>query len=287
MHRPNCGPIAAQLPSPTPALRHPETRGRTKMTNTVDMDQIEAEGNELLLNAHEVDERDSITPSEIEDVIVNQDSFGIRLTDTAEGRNSASMLINKMYAWRGYAGTHHFSDDPNRITLTATDKGEVVGTLTLGIDSEIGLMADQVFKEDLDVHRRNGARLCEFTKLAFDPAVRSKTALANLFHLAVIYARDLHQCTDIVIEVNPRHRRFYEYMLGFQREGEMRVNPRVNAPAQLMRINLEFVTEQIRKHGGTFSTVSNERSFYPYFFSPREEQGIIHRLLSIDEQQAH
>jgi hypothetical protein len=257
------------------------------MSNVLEVEELEAESNNLLLNAHNIDERDNITPSEIVDVIVNQDSFGIRLTDTAEGRNSASMLINKMYAWRGYAGTHHFSDDPNRITLTATDKGEVVGTLTLGMDSEIGLMADQVFKEELDAHRRNGARLCEFTKLAFDPAVRSKTALANLFHLAVIYARDLHQCTDIVIEVNPRHRRFYEYMLGFQREGEMKVNPRVSAPAHLMRINLEFVTEQIRKHGGTFSTAGNERSFYPYFFSPREEQGIIHRLLSLDEQQSH
>jgi hypothetical protein len=257
------------------------------MSNVFELEKLVTNSEESLENAHSFDERDSITASEIEDVIVNQDSFGIRLTDTAEGRNSASMLINKMYAWRGYAGTHHFSDDPNRITLTATDKGEVVGTLTLGIDSEIGLMADQIFKDDLDLHRRNGARLCEFTKLAFDPAVRSKTALANLFHLAVIYARDLHQCTDIIIEVNPRHRRFYEYMLGFQREGEMRVNTRVNAPAQLMRINLEFVTEQIRKYGGTFSTAGNERSFYPYFFSPREEQGIIHRLLSIDEQQAH
>jgi hypothetical protein len=257
------------------------------MSNVDDLEELVTNSEESLTNAHIFDERDSITASEIEDVIVNQDSFGIRLTDTAEGRNSASMLINKMYAWRGYAGTHHFSDDPNRITLTATDKGEVVGTLTLGIDSEIGLMADQIFKDDLDLHRRNGARLCEFTKLAFDPAVRSKTALANLFHLAVIYARDLHQCTDIIIEVNPRHRRFYEYMLGFQREGETRINARVNAPAQLMRINLEFVTEQIRKYGGTFSTAGNERSFYPYFFSPREEQGIIHRLLSIDEQQAH
>jgi hypothetical protein len=237
-----------------------------------------------LSNAHIFDERDNITPSGLEDVIVNQDSYGIRLTDTAEGRNSASMLISKMYAWRGYAGTHHFSNGPNNVTLTATDKGDVVGTLTLGIDSEIGLMADQVFKEELDAHRRRGARLCEFTKLAFDPTVRSKTSLANLFHLAVIYARDIHRCTDIVIEVNPRHRRFYQHMLGFEREGDLKTNPRVNAPAYLLRVNLEFVTEQINKYGGSFSTANVERSFYPYFFSPREERGIINRLLRIDEQ---
>jgi hypothetical protein len=190
-----------------------------------------------------------------------------------------------MYAWRGYTGTHHFTDDPNRITLTATDKGDVVGTLTLGIDSPIGLNADQIFKEELDAHRARGARLCEFTKLAFDPTVRSKTSLANLFHLAVIYARNIHNCTDIIIEVNPRHRRFYEHMLGFERQGDLKTNPRVNAPAYLLRVSLDFVTEQINKHGGTFSSACTERSFYPYFFSPREEQGIINRLLRIDEQQ--
>jgi len=239
-----------------------------------------------LSDAHVFDERDNMAPSQLEDVIVNHDSYGIRLTDTADGRNSASMLINKMYAWRGYAGTHQFNDDPNRITLTATDKGDVVGTLTIGIDSPIGLMADPIFKEEIDVHRKRGARLCEFTKFAFDPSVRSKTSLANLFHLAVIYARDIHDCTDIMIEVNPRHRRFYERMLGFEQEGQLKINPRVDAPAYLLRVNLDFVTEQIQKYGGTFDTdgATTERSLYPYFFSPREERGIVNRLLRMDEQ---
>lgn len=237
-------------------------------------------------NTPESAKQDNIRLSELEDVILNQDSYGIRLTDTTEGRNSASMLISKMYAWRGYAGTHQFSDDPNRITLTATDKVDVVGTLTLGIDSPIGLMADQIFKEEMDQHRARGAKVCEFTKLAFDSSVRSKIALANLFHLAVIYARDIHHCSDIFIEINPRHRRFYEHMLGFERQGELKINPRVNAPAYLLRVGLTYVTEQINKHGGTFSSATTERSFYPYFFSPREEAGIRNRLLNIDEKSA-
>lgn len=216
---------------------------------------------------------------------MDDDSYGIRLTDTSDGRNTASMLINRMYAWRGYSGDHQPSSDPNRITLTATDKGDVVGTLSIGIDSEVGLMADEIFKEELDAHRQRGAKLCEFTKFAFDPSVRSKTALANVFHLAVIYARDIHGCTDIVIEVNPRHRRFYERMLGFRKEGELKINPRVDAPAYLLRVNLVFVTEQIAHFGGSYAAEgeTEERSFYPYFFSPREERGIINRLLRMDE----
>ena len=217
--------------------------------------------------------------------IVDDDSYGIRLTDTSDGRNTASMLISRMYAWRGYTGDHQPGSDPNRITLTATDKGDVVGTLSIGIDSEVGLMADEIFKDELDAHRQRGAKLCEFTKFAFDPSVRSKTALANVFHLAVIYARDMHGCTDIVIEVNPRHRRFYERMLGFRKEGELKTNPRVDAPAYLLRVNLQYVTEQIARFGGTWAAEgeTEERSFYPYFFSPREERGIINRLLRMDE----
>lgn len=241
---------------------------------------------EHAIASSQVEKRDMISSRQFEDVIVNQDKFGIRLTDTAEGRNSASMLVSKMYAWRGYAGSHTASDDPNRITLVANDKGEVVGTLTIGIDSPIGLAADQTFEVEMQAHRARGAKLCEFTKFAVDTNVQSKTSLANLFHLAVIYARDIHHCTDIVIEVNPRHRRFYESTLGFKREAEVRINARVNAPAYLLRVNLEYVTEQIRLHGGTYAAGTTERSFYPHFFSPREEEGIINRLRLADSQPA-
>jgi hypothetical protein len=264
--------------------------GRLSMNvGTLDHDEMVTDvtlgTDEAVTSDAEPNSHDMITSSKYEDVIVNQDNYHIRLTDTAEGRNSASMLISKMYAWRGYAGTHQFNDDPNRITLSANDHGEVVGTLTIGIDSPIGLSADEIFKEEVDVHRKRGARLCEFTKLAFAPEVRSKTALANLIHLAVIYARDIHDCTDIVIEVNPRHRRFYERMLGFKLQGSLKINPRVNAPAYLLQCSLGYMTEQIDKYGGTFGTADTERSFYPYFFSPREEKGIISRLLRADEEQ--
>jgi hypothetical protein len=218
---------------------------------------------------------------QFEDVVLKEEQIGIRLANTSEGRNSASMLVSKMYAWRGYAGTHQFNDDPNRIILTASVKGEMVGTITVGLDSpDVGLMADQLFKAEVDAHRaRADTKLCEFTKFAFDPSARSKPSLANLFHLALIYARDIHHCTDIVIEVNPRHRRFYEHMLGFKQEAEMRMNPRVNAPAYLLRGDLSYATAQIQQHGGTISTGSTDRSFYPYFFSPEEEKGILARLL--------
>lgn len=225
--------------------------------------------------------QDAAPADRITDVPINEREFGIRVADTDEYRNGASLLINKMYAWRGYSGTHRIDDDPNRITLSASDQGKVIGTVTLGIDSPVGLLADEVFRDQIDGFRARGAKVCEITKLAFDPTVRSKFALASLFHVLFIYGRHLHQCTDVFIEVNPRHRRYYETMLGFQRLGDLRTNPRVDAPAYLLWASLDFVHEQIEKLGGSNSHPGHERSLYPYFFSPREEAGIAQRLLNI------
>jgi hypothetical protein len=216
----------------------------------------------------------------IVDFRINERVFGIRAADIDEHRNSASMLITKMYAWRGYTGSHQVGNDPNRITLTASDKGEVIGTLSLGLDSQIGLLADQVFKDCIEPYRAKG-KVCEIIKLAIHPDVKSKAVLASLFHVAFIYARDLNLCKEIFIEVNPRHRRFYEAMLGFKVECESRPNPRVDAPAVLLRGNTAYGTEQIALRGGRSSNPGNDRSLFPFFFSAREEAGIINRLKNI------
>jgi hypothetical protein len=218
----------------------------------------------------------------IRDVAINEKTFGIRVADTDEGRSSASLLINKMYAWRGYAGTHRIDDNPNRITLSAMDKGGAArGTVTLGIDSEIGLLADETFRDEINRFRARGAKVCEITKLAFDPTASSKSALASLFHILFIYGKYLHNCTDVFIEINPRHRRYYETMLGFKRQSDVRENPRVKAPAYLLWCSLEYVEAEIDRVGGNANHPGDERSLYPYFFSRQEEIGIARRLLNI------
>jgi len=219
---------------------------------------------------------------EIQNLAKEQKSFKIRLADTEEGRNSVSMLINKMYSWRGYSGTHEIQKNPNRIILAASDNSTVIGTITLSIDSPIGILADEIFKDQIDIHRNRGRKVCELIKLAFDPNIRSKLVMASLFHIAFIYGRHLHKCTDVFIEVNPRHRRFYERLLGFKQQGGKKTNPRVNAPAYLLWVDLDYVEQQIQKLGGTSSHPGSERSLYPYFYSRHEEEGITNRLLRLD-----
>ncbi len=212
------------------------------------------------------------------ELALNQTLFKVRLADNDGRRNTASMLVKKMYAWRGYKIAWHAKHQPNRITLVASHGTSPMATISIGFDSPDGLLVDQLYRGEVDALRDQGGRICEFTKLAVDGAIRSKRVLATLFHIAYIYSHKLNGFSDLFIEVNPRHVRFYEQMLGFKQFGPERMNPRVNAPAILLRLDFSHSAEQIVRFGGKPEQGRVEKSLYPFFFSESEEQGIMGRL---------
>jgi hypothetical protein len=212
---------------------------------------------------------------------VETSGFKIRLANTEGRRSKASYLIKRQFAWRGYQVGSLAEVPANRITLAAFSKDELpVATITVGVDSPAGLSVESVYPEEVQALRATGRRLGEFTRLAVDSMVKSRSVLAAIFHIAYIYAYRIRDCTDLVIEVNPRHVRFYEAMLGFIRCGEQRVDPRVNAPAVLLRLELGHAEAEIARYGGHAELANDLRVLYPLFFSPAEEQGIEGRLRS-------
>jgi hypothetical protein len=231
------------------------------------------------------------TPSEMSDLVVgegkldpdfehnlDQQRFNIRMANSRGRREAASLLIKKMYGWRGYAVDPSASHALNKITLFAETAGTTVGTMTLCLDdAETGLPADENFRDKLDELRIQGRRLCEPSRLAIDKGV-TKRVFAALIHISYIYAHNIHGYTDYVIEVNPRHVVFYKRMLGFQDFGGERPCTRVGAPAVLLRLDLAYMGEQIRRYGGLMELHGGERSFYPYFFPTWDEPGITGRL---------
>jgi hypothetical protein len=216
--------------------------------------------------------------SQTREVQIAQSIFKVRLADNEGRRNTASMLVKKMYSWRGYKIAWQAKQQPNRVSLVASHGTNAIATISIGFDSPDGLLVEELYKAEVDEIRATGARVCEFTKLAVDGAIRSKRVLATLFHIAYIYARRINGFTDLLIEVNPRHVRFYEQMLGFKQYGDERLSPRVNAPAVMLVLNLQYCGEQIEKFGGQPHLARVEKSLYPYVFSLSEERGIIGRL---------
>jgi hypothetical protein len=213
----------------------------------------------------------------LQDEKVEQQVFKIRLAHSDERVNSASMLVQRKYAGRGYQASG-FQKDPERITLMAFQDDKVIGTLTLGLDSPKGLLVEELYKQEIETLRQDGRKVCELTKLAVDQTHGSKHVLASLFHISYIYGRVMQGYTDVVIEVNPRHVAFYKRMLGFSEFGPERMCARVNAPAVLLRLELDYVDRQIELLGGKADGVKGERSLYPYFFAKRDEIGITQRL---------
>ena len=219
------------------------------------------------------------------------DVFHIRLADTSGDQQAAGLLIRKMYSWRGYAVDADGAIDgagpasaASRITLFAECRGAVVGTMGLCLDGALGLPADENFRGQLDILRARGRRLAEPSRLAIDAGM-TKRVFASMIHVSYLYAHVLHGFSDYVIEVNPRHVAFYQRMLGFELAGPSRPCSRVGAPAVLLRLPLVDMGAHIAACGGRPELQSDERSFYPYFFGPADEAGIIARLLAAQRQE--
>ena len=210
---------------------------------------------------------------------LDQQVFHIRMANSQGRREAASLLLKKMYGWRGYDIDPALQHAMDKITLFAETGGQTVGTMSLCLDNAAsGLPADENFQTELDMLREQRRRLCEPSRLAIDKGM-SKRVFAALIHISYIYAHNIHRYTDYVIEVNPRHVMFYKRMLGFKDFGSERACTRVNAPAVLLRLELDYMGEQIRKFGGLMEQQNNERSFYPYFFPTWDEPGITMRLI--------
>lgn len=208
-----------------------------------------------------------------------KDKFRVRLLSSDQNkREGASLLIEKMYSWRGYHTKKHIDETPNRITLVAEFDGHIYGTITVNLDSDTGLSADETYPDVMRALRGDGRRVCEFGKFAVEQAVKSKRLMGTLFHLMCIYAFRIQNCDDVLIEVNPRHRVFYEKYLDFFAAAEERICQRVGAPAVLMRLPRETYRARVDELGGRWRDLKEEKSMYKYFFPRTEEDAIAERL---------
>ena len=207
-----------------------------------------------------------------------QNRFKIRVANNSSWRNRASSLIQRRYAWRGYATSPLERDSFGRVTLSACVEDSTVATITAALDSSEGLYVGRLYSDEVQALRDEGRKLCEFTKLAVDESVRSHAVLGAIFHVASMYVLNLHRCTDVLIEVHPRHVRFYQRMLGFKLAAGERLDPAVNAPAVLLRLDLDHCATETARLGGRRKLGEGERSFYHFFFAPDEAAQIVGRL---------
>ena len=161
-----------------------------------------------------------------------------------EQHRAAEHLVRRRYAWRGYQASNDDFDqtaacaEGHSVTLLAEDRGRLLGTLTVRPDSPRGLLAEESYNTEIERLRSEGRRVGELVKLAVEEGVDWKAALNALVQSAYLITHVVHALTDVLIEVNPRHVRFYERVFGFVVAAAERFCVRAGAPSVLMQLDL-------------------------------------------------
>jgi len=164
----------------------------------------------------------------------------IRRVEDFQERQASDLLVRRMYTWRGYRANSHTTPvrEDHRVTLTAWLDNVLGATLTLSRDGGNGLLCETLYPDEIAELQAKSQSICEYSRLAIDPDYSSPELMESLFRTAYNFARTHFNASDAVVEINPRHRRYYERQLGFTRLGPIRICPRVEAPAMLLHRDL-------------------------------------------------
>lgn len=179
-----------------------------------------------------------------------QGSVCIRIADRPALRIQASRLVHDVYVRCGYMKPNPqrrratpYDNLADTTTFVACLDEEVIATLTLVSDRELGLPMQSIYQEELQSLRRQGRRLAEVTALADrrkDPK-RGMSVFLGLTKLMIHTARK-RGIDDLLVTVHPKHARFYQRILVFEPFGPERAYPAVqNNPAVALRLNLRDV----------------------------------------------
>ncbi len=136
----------------------------------------------------------------------------------------------------------------SRICITRLiGKEKVVSTATLVIDSFLGLPSDCIYHEELNILRKRGRKLAEYTCLATRDNISELYHIASLFNVFRLLSRYafFKSVTDIVISIHPKHAPFYERVLLFRPLGKVKSYTRLNnALAILEHLDLTTVRKR-------------------------------------------
>jgi len=183
-----------------------------------------------------------------------RDEAIVRPAASREELEQAFRLVYQSYLDRGYIeeSPHRirlsvFNAFPTSVTFVSVLRGTVVATISLVLDTPVGLPMDEIYHDELQQLRSAGRRLIEVTMLA-DRRRELHRALPMLLELmkrVFDYATLVAQANDLCITVNPRHETYYESFLLFKPLGGLKSYPSVrNNPALAKRLNLDHVREQ-------------------------------------------
>jgi hypothetical protein len=204
----------------------------------------------------------------------------IESADDLAVRQSAAGLIARRYAWRGY-GRFGLQEAPaaHRMTLAARSGTATLGTLTVVLDSADGLAVDRSFGAEVAGLRRQGRRIAEFTRLAVESDLHGDRVLSALFQVGHALAHRVHGHDLLLVEVNPRHVRYYARLLDAQVLATAARHASVDAPAVLLAIDLRQVQSRLAQ--APVPARTRRRSPFTWAFATEQQSRIVGALQAL------
>ncbi len=214
---------------------------------------------------------------------INNDEFFAEIATNEEDRKDVFRLAYQVYKEKGYTETNRnemliFPYDEafdTTIIVAKNNDGKVVGSLTLVFDETTTLPSSAIFDEEIQALKDRQEKIVECSRLVIDPQFRnSKEILQLIFNYLLVYVYYIRKSTSLIIEVNPRHKKFYDSMLSFTPLSSEKSCPLVqNAPAVLMHLPMKTYRKQLEHYMALKAneTPYKSRSLYSVFMNTKEE----------------
>lgn len=179
--------------------------------------------------------------------------FEFKVASTPEERRDAFRLVYDSYLQTGLArpNEHRVRVTPYHLLPTthvfvARYQGEVISTISLVGDNELGLPMESIYATELRRRRALGLSICEVSCLADRRSNRRDflTVFCSLSRVMAQFAR--RQGYDqLLVVCHPKHSAFYIRYLGFEVMGGLTECPHVlNKPAVALCLDFERVDRE-------------------------------------------
>lgn len=155
-----------------------------------------------------------------------------KIAQTRQEREAAFSLIYKSYLRAGLCEPNQlglrispYQLSPSSEMFITVRDGEVVATVSLIIDSDMGLPMESVYPEQVSQPRQNGYLMGEISCLA-DRRKDHRRIIKNLCELTgllVQYAR-FHGLDGVMLVTRPKHAKFYKRYMCYESIGPIRPN---------------------------------------------------------------
>ncbi len=184
-----------------------------------------------------------------------------KVAATRAERAAAFRLVYRSYldAGLGQPNVHEMRVTPYHLlpgteVFVATCEDEVIFTVSLMTDGELGLPMESVYGNEIALRRAVGLRFGEVSCLA-DRRSQFRgffPVFLRLSRLVVQYARR-QGLDELLLAVHPRHARFYRRFMDFRQFGEEKAYPTArNHPAIALSLNFARVDRERHENSDTF-----------------------------------